>query len=196
MTRVEVTSKSFGAKEILRSVAFEVAEGETVAVLGPSGIGKSTLLALIAGTDTAFEGTVDRPDRMAIVFQEPTLLPWRSVRENITLIHPDLSARATLDALGRVGIQDKADMFPGQLSLGQQRRLALARAFAGRPELLIMDEPFVSLDPDTADEMLSLTEDLIRETKPATIFVTHAEAEATRLATRILRLSGAPATLA
>ncbi len=87
-------------------------------------------------------------------------------------------------------------LFPGQLSLGQQRRLALARAFAGEPDFLIMDEPFVSLDPKIAEVMLSLTETLISEVRPATLFVTHARAEAERLKARILELRGAPAALA
>ena len=96
----------------------------------------------------------------------------------------------------RIRIADKAGLFPGQLSLGQQRRLALARAFAGRPALLVMDEPYVSLDPQTAEEMLELTEALIAETGPAVILVTHSEAEARRLAKRTLRLAGRPATIA
>lgn len=193
--RVNVRSKAFGKTLVLKDISFDVQKGETLAILGPSGIGKSTLLALIAGTDTAFEGSVDRPQQMAIVFQEPTLLPWRSVLENITLIYPDLSSKDANAALERVGIGSKGDMFPGQLSLGQQRRLALARAFAGSPDLLIMDEPFVSLDAEMAEEMLSLTEELIRDARPATIFVTHAETEATRLASRILTLGGSPATI-
>lgn len=195
MIRVDIRRKAFGATEILRDVSFTVAPGETVAVLGPSGIGKSTLLGVISGTDPAYTGQVARAERMAIVFQEPTLLPWRSVLQNITLVHEDLARDAALAALARVGIAEKAALFPGQLSLGQQRRVALARAFAGRPQLLIMDEPFASLDPATADDMLALTEALIAETGPATIFVTHARREAERLADHILILGGSPATI-
>jgi len=195
MIKVEVKTKSFGDTVVLQDVRFDVAGGETVAVTGPSGVGKSTLLGLIAGTDAEFEGNIQVPDRRAIVFQEPVLLPWRSVLQNITLVHPALGDAAARGALDRVGIVDKAALFPGQLSLGQQRRLSLARAFADAPELLIMDEPFVSLDQDTADEMLALTETLIRDTRPATIFVTHAIAEADRLADRVLRLTGSPATI-
>lgn len=195
MIKVNVASKGFGNTPVLRDIQFEVASGETVAIVGLSGIGKSTLLKLIAGTDTNFTGTINCSKSKSIVFQEPTLLPWRTTLQNITLVHETLSILAARDALARVGIAGKDDMFPGQLSLGQQRRLSLARAFAGRPEVLIMDEPFVSLDSETANEMLSLTETLIQETRPATVFVTHSKDEAHRLGDRILNLSGSPATL-
>jgi NitT/TauT family transport system ATP-binding protein len=193
--KIDVRRKAFGEEEVLRNIRFEMEVGETVAILGPSGIGKSTLLRLIAGIDPAFEGEITRPEKIAMVFQEPVLLPWRSAVENLTLVHPDLGMQAALWALDRTGLVDKAQLFPGQLSLGQQRRLALARAFAGRPELLVMDEPYVSLDPTTAGEMLALTEALIADTGPAVILVTHSEAEAHRLARRRLRLAGKPATI-
>lgn len=196
MTEVAIRAKSFGGMPVLGPVAFTITGGEVLAILGPSGIGKSTLLRIVAGIDRDYEGAVTRPDRLAMVFQEPVLLPWRSVIDNLRLVHPDLGEEAARAALDRVGLGDKGAAFPGQLSLGQQRRLALARAFAGRPELLILDEPFVSLDPETAGAMLTLTEDLIAEARPATLLVTHSEAEAARLATRILRLSGSPASLA
>ncbi|GEO87280.1 MULTISPECIES: ABC transporter ATP-binding protein [Alphaproteobacteria] len=195
MIKVDVRRKAFGESEILHDIRFDVADGETVAILGPSGIGKSTLLRLIAGIDTVFEGQIVCPQRIAMVFQEPVLLPWRRVLENLTLVHPTLGDKAARAALERIGILDQAALFPGQLSLGQQRRLALARAFAGRPELLILDEPYVSLDPQTAEDMLELTERLIVETGPAVILVTHSEAEARRLARRSLRLAGRPATV-
>lgn len=195
MIRVNLKSKQFGEVEILRNVDFEIAPGETLALLGPSGIGKSTILRILAGIDSDFEGEIERPDDMAVVFQEPTLLPWRSVLDNLILINRDLTRQNAIQALDRVGLGAKVSDFPGQLSLGQQRRLSLARAFAGRPELLIMDEPFVSLDPETAEQMLSLTEDLIAETAPAVLFVTHSKTEADRLAHRTLTLAGSPATL-
>ncbi|APG89064.1 aliphatic sulfonates transporter ATP-binding protein SsuB (plasmid) [Sinorhizobium americanum CCGM7] len=195
MIKVDVTRKAFGEEEVLRDIQFEVDVGETIAIVGASGIGKSTLLRLIAGIDHDFEGKIRRPEKIGMVFQEPVLLPWRSVAENLTLVHPELGSEAALSGLERVGILDKARLFPGQLSLGQQRRLALARAFAGRPDLLVMDEPYVSLDPATAEEMLALTEMLIAETNPAVILVTHADVEAQRLARRHLRLHGRPATI-
>ncbi|MEO3415135.1 ABC transporter ATP-binding protein [Roseovarius sp. CAU 1744] len=195
MMHANIEGKAYNGSPVLGAISLEIAAGETVAILGPSGIGKSTLLRIVAGIDGDFRGTVQRPDRMAIVFQEPTLLPWRSVLQNLTLLHPDCSAETARAMLDRVGIGDKAGLFPGQLSLGQQRRLALARAFVGDPEFLVMDEPFVSLDAGTADTMLALTETLIAEKRPAMLFVTHSRAEADRLATRVFTLGGTPATL-
>ena len=192
---VEIRAKRFGGDAVLGALAFDVAPGETVAILGPSGAGKSTLLRIAAGIDTEFEGRATRPDRMAIVLQEPTLLPWRSAAANLTIVHPGLGRAGAEDMLARVGLAGRGDAFPGQLSLGQQRRLALARAFAGGPGGLVLDEPFVSLDAATAEAMLALTERLIAEVRPATLLVTHAEAEAARLADRVLRLGGRPATL-
>jgi NitT/TauT family transport system ATP-binding protein len=130
-----------------------------------------------------------------MVFQDPTLLPWRSALDNLRIVHPGLGADEAQAMLDKVGLGDRGAAFPGQLSLGQQRRLSLARAFAGRPDLLILDEPFVSLDAATGEEMLALTERLIAETRPATLLVTHARAEAERLANRIMHLAGQPAVL-
>lgn len=192
MINVDIAGKSYGDTAILGPLQFSVAKGETVALVGPSGIGKSTLLKMIAGIDTDFSGSITRPDAQAIVFQEPTLLPWRSTADNLRLIHPSLTAEKITNALNRVGLSGKETLFPGQLSLGQQRRLALARAFAGQPDMLILDEPFVSLDQDIAASMIALTQSLIAEQSPATLFVTHAMDEAEQLATRTLRLTPGP----
>jgi NitT/TauT family transport system ATP-binding protein len=190
---VAIRRKSFGPKTVLRDLTFQVDAGETLAVVGPSGIGKSTLLRIVAGIDADFEGAVVRPERLAMVFQEPTLLPWRTALRNLT-VTTAVDDAAGEAALAAVGLPGMGGLFPGQLSLGQQRRLSLARAFAMQPELLLLDEPFVSLDGPLVGEMMTLTERLIARTRPATLLVTHSTAEAERLATRILRIgaTGAP----
>ena len=195
MIAVDIAGRSFGDRPVLGALRFSVEPGETVAILGPSGIGKTTLLRIVAGIDRDVSGHVERPERMAIVLQEPTLLPWRSALDNLLLLHPRLGRDAAQSMLDRVGLGESPDHFPGQLSLGQQRRLSLARAFAGDPEGLVLDEPFVSLDAETAERMLALTEALIAEHRPATLLVTHAPTEAARLASRILHLGGRPAVL-
>ncbi|WP_417683718.1 ABC transporter ATP-binding protein [Roseibium sp.] len=196
MIKVHVANKSFGKTQVLSNVNFALPDGKCLAILGKSGVGKSTLLRIIAGIDDDFEGKINRPERMAFVFQEPTLLPWRSAIDNILIVHPGLERRGAEAMLVRVGLGGKADQFPGQLSLGQQRRLSLARAFAGQPELLILDEPFVSLDEKTAEQMVALTRGLMREISPTTLFVTHEREEARLLADHTIELVGSPATLA
>lgn len=187
---VVIRQKAFGSHTVLADLTFVVDAGETLAVLGPSGIGKSTLLRIVAGIDADFDGTVVRPERVAMVWQEPTLLPWRTALRNLTVV-TGADAAAALAALESVGLHGMSGLFPGQLSLGQQRRLALARAFVTRPELLLLDEPFVSLDGKLVGDMLALTERLIAQSRPATLFVTHSAAEAERLATRVLRIGTA-----
>ncbi len=192
MIQIDIRQKRFGDDAVLGPISFDIAAGETVALSGPSGIGKTTLLRVVAGIDPDFDGQIMRPDRLAIVFQEPNLLPWRSALDNLILIHRDLSPADAEAALSDVGLEGKGGLFPGQLSLGQQRRLSLARAFAGQPEFLIMDEPFVSLDAETAETMLTLTEALIAQHRPATLFVTHSKPEAQRLSDRTLSLISGP----
>ncbi len=187
--------KSFGQTPILGPLSLSLAPREVVALTGPSGIGKTTLLRILAGLDEDFTGDIQRPPRAAMVFQEPTLLPWRSARDNIRLA-TGATAEVADRLLGEVGLGGRGPALPGQLSLGQQRRLALARALAADPDLLLMDEPFVSLDAALVEEMLALTARLLAPRATATVIVTHSETEARRLATRVLRLEGRPARIA
>lgn len=179
---------------IMTDVSLQLDKGETLALVGPSGIGKSSLLRVIAGIDLSQDATCALLGTCAMVFQEPTLLPWRSVADNIR-VTTQASDRDIEGGLAEVGLAGRSSDFPGQLSLGQQRRLSLARAFAMKPDLLLLDEPFVSLDPDLAHEMMTLFATLRAQHSIATILVTHVEAEAQRLANRIVTLGGSPATI-
>jgi len=190
--RVEVRHKKLGGAPVLDWIELAVGEGEIVALTGPSGIGKTTLLRIIAGLDSDFEGEVADPGRIAMVFQSPTLLPWRSAADNLRLTTG--AERAAIDRLlEEVGLEGKAEFFPGQLSLGQQRRLALARALAANPATLLMDEPFISLDEETAARMRRLTMKVLEGRRIATLIVTHDLVEAATLADRVVMLGGHPA---
>lgn len=191
---LDVQSADHEGAVILGPLQLRVASGETVALTGPSGAGKTTLLRVLAGLHRNWRGVLHLPGRVAMVFQEPVLLPWRTAVQNICLTAA-CAPEAALTALAEVDLADKAMAYPGMLSLGQQRRLALARAFAARPEVLLMDEAFVSLDAALADEMMALFERLRAARPLATVLVTHDRAEAARLADRVLLLSGRPAQL-
>ena len=185
---------SYGNDQILGKIEFKILTGETIAITGRSGIGKTTLLRILAGLETNHSGTLTGTPKLGYVFQEPTLLPWRTVNQNLSLV-AGIDIEQIEVILAKVELQTKGKLFPNQLSLGQQRRLALARAFALKPNLLLMDEPYVSLDSQLANEMMELFERLRSEYPVSTVLITHSQVEIDRLATRLLTLNGKPAIL-
>jgi sulfonate transport system ATP-binding protein len=180
----------------IRDLHASISANEFCVLFGPSGCGKSTLLNIIAGIDGDFTGEVrfERgTPRIGYVFQSPRLLPWRTVRENIELVLPPNADPAIVDGLlAEVGLADAAGFYPSRLSGGMARRAALARAFAIDPDLLLLDEPFVSLDAAAADRLRALLLRLVAARPATVLFVTHDPAEAVMLADRILLFSTAP----
>ncbi|MEM9781268.1 MAG: ATP-binding cassette domain-containing protein [Pseudomonadota bacterium] len=191
-----VDRKAFGSALILRDVTLRIGHGERVAMLGPSGCGKSTLLAILAGIDWDFEGSIMRDrGRLAMVFQSPRLLPWRTLTQNIALL-PDVADEGRArTALAEVGLADQANAYPQVVSLGQQRRAALARALAIDPKIILLDEPLVSLDPQRVGAMLDLIRRVLDTHRAAALIATHDRREALALADRLIELGGSPATI-
>ncbi len=195
--RVAIDSKSFGRDEILKDISIALEPGSFTALTGPSGCGKTTLLRILAGLDSDWRGHIEGAERLAYVFQEPRLLPWRSLADNIRLAaEPAGHGAAAEAALAMVGLEGYGDAFPAMLSMGMARRAGLARALAVRPKVLLMDEPFVSLDEAAAAQLRDLTLDLWHKTRPTVLMVTHNLAEAAAMADRVLLLSGRPAAIA
>ena len=180
---------------MLGELAFSLGNGEVAALVGPSGCGKTTLLRIIAGLDNDFEGSVALPAHgmLGMVFQEPRLLPWRTVEQNVRLAAPQATDAALGTLFQALGLTAHRDHFPGELSLGLARRVALARAFAVEPDLLLLDEPFVSLDDALAARLRDELADLVNRRPITTLLVTHNVEEAIGLADRLLLLSLSPA---
>ena len=199
---VDITGKTFRnaageQHDVIAGVCFALDAGEVGVLVGPSGCGKSTMLRILAGLDHDFQGRVSRPGgaRIGFVFQEPRLLPWRSVEENVRLVAP-LANDAKLSALFEIlELNAHLNHFPGELSLGLARRVALARAFAIEPEFLILDEPLASLDVALAARLRDQIAMLVDGRSVITLLVTHDVDDAVRLGDRLFLLSPRPARI-
>jgi len=197
---VNIKHKSYraasgGCRHVLGEISLGLNNGEVAALVGPSGCGKTTLLRIVVGLDHDFEGSVRLPafGKFGVVFQEPRLLPWRTVEENVKLAAPQADD-VTMGALFvTLGIAEHRRHYPGELSLGLARRVALARAFAVKPDLLVLDEPFVSLDMALATRMRAELVELVSRQPVTTLLVTHSIEEAIEIADRIVLLSAPPA---
>jgi NitT/TauT family transport system ATP-binding protein len=212
LLEIKGLGKTYGtgptATHAVGDVSFTVDEGEFVCVVGPSGCGKTTLLKCIGGLLRPSAGEVllrgspvtGPPERMALVFQEysRSLMPWMSVRSNVLLPlrHKKLSARERTslveDALGAVGLTRFMDRYPWQLSGGMQQRVAIARALAYQPSILLMDEPFASVDAQTRGDLEDLVLEVRNEFGITILFVTHDIDESVYLSDRIVVLTHSP----
>lgn len=205
----EHVSKTFsgsGGREVkaLDDVSLEINEGEIVALIGPSGCGKSTLLRLIAELDRDYVGKVSWAEPLqsgrdiGYVFQSPALLPWRTVSRNVALgleglqLPRDQIRERVADLLQMVGLQDFADAYPSQLSGGMQQRVAIVRALAYDPKILLMDEPFGALDAITRDRLQDDLLEIWARTHKTIVFVTHSVEEAAYLADSVIVMSPRP----
>jgi ABC-type nitrate/sulfonate/bicarbonate transport system ATPase subunit len=201
MLSVAIAEKSFPAvgnavaRTVFREFALDVPTGQVCAIAGSSGVGKSTLLSIVAGLDREYRGSVTGNEQpVGFMFQTPRLLPWATALHNVELV----AGRQTGSArrwLGAVGLEGSENVYPQRLSLGMARRVNLARALAVKPGLLLLDEPFASLDVATADRICGLLrrESVMR--RMTVLLVSHELGLAAELADRIVLLEGSPARI-
>lgn len=184
--------------EVIRDLRLQLDAFSFGALIGPSGCGKTTILHIAAGLDPDFTGQRQIPGRgrLGIVFQEPRLLPWRTVADNIRLVLPaERSLEEFHDLIETLGLGSHLSHYPGELSLGLARRVAIARAFAVRPDFLLLDEPFVSLDAAVAARLREELTTLTQRERVTTLLVTHDLNDAFQLADRLFFLSTRPASV-
>jgi sulfonate transport system ATP-binding protein len=180
-------TRAYGPRVVIDKLDLRIHRGEFVALLGESGCGKTTLLRALAGLDPIQGGHIDAPGRPAVVFQEHRLLPWDTLWQNVSLGLPGADPRKRASAaLAEVGLGDRLDDWPRNLSGGQAQRVALARALVQEPRLLLLDEPFAALDALTRIRMHVLVKELVARHQPGVLLVTHDVDEAIALADRIL----------
>ena len=202
--KIDIAAKRFAVLPMPLMVDFhlDIAASSVVALVGPSGVGKSSLLRMIAGIDNDFEGTIDidgvpaaEAPPAGFVFQDARLLPWLTAEDNIRVVRDETTAAAAQELLARVGLAGYGRAYPHELSGGMQRRAAIARAFSVNPRLLLLDEPFVSLDRHLVNDVQRVFLDLVRDSRPTVILVTHLPEDAARLADRAILLDGQPARI-
>ena len=195
MITFDNVSVQLGGNDVLKNVSFNIRQNELAVLTGNSGSGKTTILRLVAGTLQPGSGTVRiNGERTGFIFQDHRLLPWKTALDNIVLV---LRAQGLTSVQARqkagewldlVGLEQFAAYYPAQLSGGMVQRVSIARAFAIEPDIILMDEPFSSLDADLTDSLLQTTRNVLAEHRATVIYVTHDIIEALRMADRLFHL--------
>ncbi len=183
---------------VIENIELAIAENECVCIVGPSGCGKTTLLNAIAGLLVSPQASIELMQadaRLGYIFQEPRLMPWLTLQQNIELVLPQPNPKLVAQVLDEVGLLAYAKHYPNTLSGGMLRRASIARAFVIKPQILLLDEPFVSLDAPTAMQSRELLINMAKAHQTTIIFVTHNINEALYLADRIVFLSKRPARI-
>ena len=204
---VDIREKSYENKNkpsynsAIKNMKFIVPQGQFCCIVGPSGCGKTTLLNLLSGLDENLDGTIMYQDNsipknwpIGYMFQEPRLMPWLTVKQNVAIVTQQTAEEIKLSEtlINEMGLNNYMNSFPSELSGGMQRRVAIARAFVNRPKILLLDEPFISLDETVGNLLRQMLLKLWENQKTTIIFVTHDLREAIYMSDRILFLSKGP----
>lgn len=194
MLDINILNKKFDEKLILQDINISVEDKEFISIIGPSGCGKSTLLNILANLDKQFSGNVKTSIKdISFVFQDDRLVPWLTIKENLLLVSKTKDLDEIISLLKLIDLEEVLEMYPNKLSGGMKRRVAIIRAFINSPELILLDEPFVSLDYPTAMDLKKEFLTLSKKFNPIVILVTHDISEAILFSNRIFFLSKNPA---
>jgi len=201
LIKLEKVNKNYGSLRVLEDISLYLCEGEIVSILGPSGCGKTTILNIIAGLILPDKGKVRvaKDKRIGYVFQEPRLIPWKNVEENILFVQKnyplpeDVARKIREKLIYKAGIKDFIRCFPSQLSGGMKQRVSLIRALSIMPDILLLDEPFKSMDDKTISVIEEIILEMWKKEHQGILMVTHSYKEAMRLSNRVYILSQRPA---
>lgn len=196
MLDINIFNKEFNNIKILEDVNISISQGEFISIIGPSGCGKTTILNLISNLDKDFDGSINSSFKnLSFIFQDDRLVPWLTVKENLLLVSHNKNLEKIIELLKIVNLEKYLDYYPGKLSGGMKRRISIIRAFINNPDLILMDEPFVSLDYPTAIDLKNEFLKLCKKFKPTVILVTHDISEAIHLSNKILFFKKEPAKI-